>query len=86
MLSWVGNNQPMKMGEIPRATDKKLLVKNYLHEAAGSSPVIPTILKQICHFGGNICGRGGIGRRTSLRGWREQSRGGSSPPDRTKSM
>ena len=29
-------------------------------------------------------GSGGIGRRTSLRGWREQSRGGSSPPFRTK--
>lgn len=32
-----------------------------------------------------ICGRGGIGRRTSLRGWRWQHRGGSSPPDRTSS-
>jgi hypothetical protein len=29
------------------------------------------------------CGSGGIGRRTSLRGWRSQERGGSSPPFRT---
>ena len=28
-------------------------------------------------------GRGGIGRRTSLRGWRQQWRGGSNPLDRT---
>ena len=30
-----------------------------------------------------LCGSGGIGRRTSLRGWRSQERGGSSPPFRT---
>ena len=29
------------------------------------------------------CGSGGIGRRTSLRGWRWQHRGGSNPPFRT---
>src|ERR1700687_5970240 len=30
------------------------------------------------------CGGGGIGRRTSLRGWRSQGRDGSSPFHRTK--
>ena len=29
------------------------------------------------------CGSGGTGRRTSLRGWRSQERGGSNPPFRT---
>ena len=29
------------------------------------------------------CGSGGTGRRTSLRGWRPQGRGGSNPPFRT---
>ena len=28
MLCWVGNNQPMKMRETPRATDKKPWVNN----------------------------------------------------------
>ncbi len=31
-------------------------------------------------------GSGGIGRRTSLRGWRSQERGGSSPPFRTSNQ
>src|SRR4029077_640387 len=35
------------------------------------------------HLGLTRRGRGGTGRRTSLRGWREEYRGGSNPLDRT---
>ncbi len=43
---------------------------------AGGTPASPNIIS---------CGRGGTGRRTSLRGWREQSHEGSNPSVRTSS-